>query len=716
MSSSRNVSNNTYVVVYSCSRTTSNTWDCHDGWQITKLDAKITTQTTTPASSCNDGKCDIGETCSSCPADCGTCQSYTRTFYVSSSSTSSIEDGSINNPWKTLDKVNSQTFKPGDAILFKRGDTWYGTLPVKSSGSSTAPITYGAYGSGDKPIITGFTTISGWTNEGGGIYSKVVSTQSAPNMVTVDGVNTWMGRYPDTGWLTTTTVGTGYITDNSLPASPNWAGAEIVMRTDMYLINRGKITSQSTHQINYDRTGFAGTGNGYVGWGYFIQNDIRTLTTLGEWYYDDNTNKFYMYFGSVDPATKVVKVASLDTGVSSSQSYVTIDNINFQGFNGVGLNLDNSNHITVTNCEVGFTGSDGAVMGVNNLYDNFYLHDTNAIAISGSQNGFTLTNSRVENAGMIYGTGYGYDGQGKVMDYWGDNALVQYNVFRNIGADCVMVTGNNIAISNNLFDNCCAITADQGAIYVTGTGKSNCVISNNIIINTIGSVKGTIQSDDGTTSWNKGSNYFSTAEGIYLDEPTSGVIVTGNTVAGNLNGAGIKLHRAWDITVTNNTFFNNLEGNQFEVWNNETTNYLHNIVYTGNKIIPLESYQIAWAWATDNNLANNDPVNLAFTTLANNYYARPFNNAGGQENIVYDQIHPRGAWTMAQWVTYTGKESGSTFSSGTASSSNDILFEYNAAKTDKVITLNGNYRDVKGTAYSGSVTLAPYTSIVLIKN
>ena len=45
MSSSRNVSNNTFVVVYSCSRV-NNAWDCHDGWQITKFDAKITTSTT----------------------------------------------------------------------------------------------------------------------------------------------------------------------------------------------------------------------------------------------------------------------------------------------------------------------------------------------------------------------------------------------------------------------------------------------------------------------------------------------------------------------------------------------------------------------------------------------------------------------------------------------------------------------------------------------
>lgn len=89
-------------------------------------------------------------------------------------------------------------------------------------------------------------------------------------------------------------------------------------------------------------------------------------------------------------------------------------------------------------------------------------------------------------------------------------------------------------------------------------------------------------------------------------------------------------------------------------------------------------------------------------------------NAGGQENLVYDQIHPQGACTMAQWVTYTGKESGSTFSSVTASSINNIQFIYNASKSNKVVTLNGNYLDIKGTKYSGSITLLPYTSAVLM--
>jgi len=65
-----------------------------------------------------------------------------------------------------------------------------------------------------------------------------------------------------------------------------------------------------------------------------------------------------------------------------------------------------------------FTGGYGVVLGTNNLYDNLYLHDTNADGFSGSSDGFTLTNSIIENIGMIEGSGYGYGGRGSAMDYW----------------------------------------------------------------------------------------------------------------------------------------------------------------------------------------------------------------------------------------------------------------------------------------------------------
>ena len=58
-------------------------------------------------------------------------------------------------PWKTLAKLNSTTFAPGDRILFKSGASWTGQLWPKGSGSAQRPIVIDKYGGEAKPVING---------------------------------------------------------------------------------------------------------------------------------------------------------------------------------------------------------------------------------------------------------------------------------------------------------------------------------------------------------------------------------------------------------------------------------------------------------------------------------------------------------------------------------------------------------------------------------
>ena len=69
-------------------------------------------------------------------------------------------------PWKTIAKVNGSRFNPGDQILFKRGDIWKAQLTVPCSGKAGTPLTFAAYGNGNKPIITLRDFIPGWNSAG----------------------------------------------------------------------------------------------------------------------------------------------------------------------------------------------------------------------------------------------------------------------------------------------------------------------------------------------------------------------------------------------------------------------------------------------------------------------------------------------------------------------------------------------------------------------
>ena len=63
-------------------------------------------------------------------------------YYVDSENGNDINDGtSEETAWKSLEKVNETTFKPGDKLRFKRGCSWGGLLSPKGSGEKGNPIT-----------------------------------------------------------------------------------------------------------------------------------------------------------------------------------------------------------------------------------------------------------------------------------------------------------------------------------------------------------------------------------------------------------------------------------------------------------------------------------------------------------------------------------------------------------------------------------------------
>jgi len=75
-------------------------------------------------------------------------------YYVDSEHGNDENNGkSINHAWKSAEKVNSVEFKPGDKILFRRGQEFHGSLHMKGNGSNDMPVTLAAYGTGNRPVI-----------------------------------------------------------------------------------------------------------------------------------------------------------------------------------------------------------------------------------------------------------------------------------------------------------------------------------------------------------------------------------------------------------------------------------------------------------------------------------------------------------------------------------------------------------------------------------
>ncbi|GLX66678.1 family 16 glycoside hydrolase [Paenibacillus glycanilyticus] len=109
------------------------------------------------------------------------------TYYVDSSggrdSAAGTSEGAA---WKSLTKVNSMTFSPGDRILLKAGGVWNDQyLDAKGSGSEGNPIVVDQYGTGAKPRIAfNNTSVSG---EGFGVRLRNVSYWEINNLEITSG-------------------------------------------------------------------------------------------------------------------------------------------------------------------------------------------------------------------------------------------------------------------------------------------------------------------------------------------------------------------------------------------------------------------------------------------------------------------------------------------------------------------------------------------------
>ncbi len=113
------------------------------------------------------------------------------TYYVSNNGDDGNDGRSENAAWRTIAKVNSTRSSPGDRILFRRGDAWTERLFPPTSGTESAPITYAAYGSGNRPMVDaggplpGWSDPANWTDKGNNIWTIALSWW--PGRLWIDG-------------------------------------------------------------------------------------------------------------------------------------------------------------------------------------------------------------------------------------------------------------------------------------------------------------------------------------------------------------------------------------------------------------------------------------------------------------------------------------------------------------------------------------------------
>lgn len=581
--------------------------------------------------------------------------------------------------YTTIAQINALSLSSGDSVLFKRGESFYGTLTPNYSG-----VIYAAYGTGAAPIITGFTTItSGWTDEGGGIYSKVITSEAQTNMVTIDGVQYGMGRYPNATFLTfESAVSNTSITDNQLTGTPDWTGAEALIYKNAYRIERCVISSHSTTTLNYTIYSGLNTAANSSG-NYFIQNDLETLDQYGEWYHDTGTGKFYMYFGAVNPATKTVKVATLNNliKVTTAKTNITVSGLALTGSIKSGFVAEfNCHNLSVQNSSFTFAGADGVYIdGQTATVNNCTFNYCNRISVMTKGTGGTISNNTISNNAVVLGQGnYGYSGTSGLM-IMGTNGTVTGNVVQNTATNGMFIEGTVDVglVKNNYIYNTCLWNTDHGSIY-TSQFYTNLVIDGNIIDTSKG-------------------------EGIYLDAIGGGITVKNNSVT-NCTGPGLHIHSQSADTIFNNTIFNCGDGVFLQ--NTSGNNDSHDVVMYNNLFVAKTATQKTLRFYSDYaGYASSWPT----YSFYNNTYARPIDDAASLYYL-------GAAKTLAQWQTFTGQDASSTKSPYSIESETDLHLAYNNDTIAKPIAIPFRAKDMAGTYYATSITLQPFTSKILFRD
>ncbi|MDY0096194.1 MAG: right-handed parallel beta-helix repeat-containing protein [Candidatus Vecturithrix sp.] len=692
------------------------------------------------------------------------------TYYVSSSDTNASDSnpGTQALPFKTISKANSLNLAAGDSVLFKCGDTWRAEqLLITKSGASGSPITFSSYplGCTNKPIFSGAQPITNWSDQGGNIYKADLTAWGSGlgvNQLFQNGQRLTMGRWPNL-----TAVNGGYstidehpsehqITDYELPAV-DWTGAVAHLRSDRWRLQNRAVTADSGQTLtlqNYNYS-YGACEGGCAGWGYFLNNHYNTLDQHGEWYYNPTTRQVYLYFTSGSPTNIEGSVVLTDKNAANTSSpldhggimiggaiaYVVIDNIELKNWFHHGISMPlimpggtQPQYVTVRNMAITNVEAAGIQLWTNILtnnqedwrggqymtVNNNTIDGANHFGISSYSSNSTFQDNVIKNIGLVKNFGKNGIGCG-ISDYGcaqngdglriyshqipnsGANNTVQYNRIERVGYSGIHIFGPQNNIYFNVVNECLYTKSDGGCIRVASTNPTitnppevglqntstyNVNVIHNIILNSVGNadgVKASLQQPFGV--------------GIYIGEYGRDVVVSHNTISntsfvgtyyvystgtyrlnttyrhayGTMAGSGLQLIGSITSVASDQNIFYSLDPNSWNMYV-ESPNYL---------------------------LSSDD-----------NYFFYPYYPYNGIGYGVPPTVN-----TLEHWQAYSGKDLNSKkhwFTLIPGDPNNAEIF-YNDTKAAKAFSLGTTlYQDLDQNPVSGSITLQPFTSKILI--
>jgi hypothetical protein len=575
------------------------------------------------------------------------------TYYVSPTGNDANNGTSQATPWRTIARVQQKmsTLQPGDQVLFQRGGVYPGQLDIFANGTAAAPIVFGAYGTGERPIISGGEPITGWVQYQGHIWRAPVST--APKYLLVNNEPMTLARYPNTGWLrnvqgSTTQINTGGALTQS---SGYWNGATLVVRSTNWCYETSTITGYNNGTLTFQPITSSLNNND---WGFFLCNKLSELDMPGEWYYDATAGQVYLWApGNANPNTISVLGSVYAKGFVPGwqKHHMRIEELCFQGQKEAGISTEVSNNVTVTNCTFRHLYKAISSSGTNNSYTYNTIYDTYATAVNIYDDNVLIANNTLTDIALRPGLGesvWGHMG----INTTGMNTIIRENRLENIGYIGI-VAGKNALIERNVVHNATSILNDGGGIAFDHA--DGMIVRDNIVTDVVGNLESV------ATNY---VSYYPICMGIYFGNTSiKNTTVERNTVA-RCSRAGIHVDHTMvsvnNVIRDNVLFDNHIQLSVSDFSNNNgpgATPPFHvpsfNDVYSGNILYSIRPEQLCM---NQYNVYSPNPVD--FGTFTNNRYFNPYNELSIHVHNTNSGVQT--TYTLEQWQTLRGEDAGST--------------------------------------------------------
>jgi parallel beta-helix repeat protein len=495
-------------------------------------------------------------------------------YYVALNGSDSA-DGSAANPFATLQRARLAMQQSSVKVTEINAGTYYLSSPLSLTAADQGETWEAVPGA--TVVLSGGQALTGWSDEGNGIYSTVAANPVGLDLAIAGGrqMPAALGYDPSrpfiSGWrvLNPNQPQNFGVTFTVPPAdmTPSVKPGAVLQELDFLRYSDQITTIVSVDQANNTITVAdqfnTGTTSPGISGSWRVLNAPADLGAPGEFAYDGATSKVYLQPANPDSlATDTVVAAQLS-------ALVTLNNVSGVTITGLTFSDTTSDKYMYSGM---FNDKLAAIMatGLTNstITGNAFVNVGNGISLSSSSNNSIAGNSfaQIGGSGIFLTaksnqnnvTGNTMTGLGKInvgstgihLENSANN-LIDSNTIDGSGrwgidlfpSDGVSLTGNTV--SNNVIRNTSQQTNDTGAIYsYAGTDSSYVKENTTIAGNRIENLGGLLR--DAAGNYELGQT-----QGIYMDDQVSGVAMSDNVIESNGNGMFL-CHGCQTNSATNN--------------------------------------------------------------------------------------------------------------------------------------------------------------------